>query len=146
MNQNRVGIVIGITFIILGLMLQPASAGELEYDPVKIYAYQGDKNSTFGLEPAMCSAIFVTAMDQYVFNIVEGDSSRQTQTQMELYSTLTKIFNWARERDNINIAAYFHQVEFYMENMDTATALLHYDRCWYEGIALYGEYRSGLNN
>lgn len=122
MEQKLVGIIIGITFIILGLMLSPAHAAD-------------------GREPAMCSAVFVTAMDQYIARSVAGDESPQNTANIELYSVLVRIFNWARVRDNIHSGAYAEQVEFYMENMDTATALLHYDRCWHEGVALYREWR-----
>ena len=125
MEQRQIGIIIGITFIILGLMLQPASAGD-------------------GREPAMCSAVFVTAMDQYVAQAVEQTASGEDNTKatlyVEHYSALVKLFNWKRVRDNINLAAYTHQVKFYMKNMNTATALLHYDRCFKEAVEIYGEW------
>ena len=144
MEQRRVGIVLGITFVILGLMLQPAKAeNEIEFDTPEIIKYAGEPdktNGSFGREDAMCSALYITAVDQLAANIRDKINVKANTAGLEFYSMLARIMKWKQTKERISRSAYSSQVAFYMENLDVPTALLHYNRCWHRVNAVYAEY------
>ena len=151
MEQKRVGIVLGVTFIIIGLMLQPSQASEaaaIEHDQPKITHFDhsvaagGD-----GREDAMCTALYASVLDQLMKNIQDGIDVDKNTAGLEYYALLQRIVHWEQVRIRMNAAAYTHQVEFYLSKMDTALALLHYDRCWHRVNVIYADYKKDkLNN
>ena len=109
--------------------------------------------STFaadGREDAHCSAIFVAASEYFQVKADEKheeiEDAFRAAKQLDLHKSLTKIFEWERKRVDINRDAYLDQVEFYYDKLDTPTALLHYDRCFRRGLAIYTEYRKDVSN
>jgi len=98
-----------------------------------------------GREDAHCSAIFLAATEHFQANADQihdtlEDTFRAAK-QLDLHKSLFQMFEWERARTGINLDAYLHQSEFYYDKLDTATALLHYDRCYWRGVNIYKEYR-----
>lgn len=143
MEQQKVGIILGITFIILGLMLQPAKAiDEIEFDKPKIKYF--DKSTVApgdGREDAMCSALYISAVDQMSKNVQAGIDVDKNTAGLEFYSMLQRIMHWKQVQIRMNGAAWASQVEFYTKKMDSPLALQHYNRCWHRVNKLYAEYQ-----
>ena len=99
-----------------------------------------------GREDAMCTAIYTLAVEQYEERVEakEGNEERQWRDEsfLEYYTALGKIIIWEQQRNQIHAGAYNVQTMWYIVNMDTATALLHYDRCFRRTLKIYVEYRN----
>jgi len=97
-----------------------------------------------GREDAHCSAIFIAATEYFQVKADEKyddiNEAFKAARQVDLHRSLSQMFEWERERTNINLDAYLHQVEFYYDKLDTSTALLHYDRCYWRGLDIYRDY------
>ena len=87
----------------------------VEHDVPVIMDYVEERPATYGLEDAMCSAIY---MAEYA------------ETGSKWMKARINLLEWKRYTDQIHHASYAVQVEFYRKNLDTATVLLHTSRCW----------------
>jgi len=143
--NKQVNIMLGMGFVILTLMIQPVKASELsavERDVPKItYLDKSTIPVGDGREDAMCSALYITAIDQFAKNIQDDIDVDKNTAGLEYYNLLNRIVNWQQIRISMNASAYAHQVEFYMNKMDTSLALLHYDRCWHRVNVIYAAYK-----
>lgn len=102
-----------IILLIVIMILAPISFGS--------NLYSHDRND------AMCSAIYITAFKQ---------------TGEPIYRSRIKLFEWQKHDGNIHLRTYTNQVDFYLENLDTSTALLHWDRCRNRMFEIYADYKA----
>ena len=112
------------------------------------YANEGNKNDM------MCMAIYFTAYKQYDAELNEIKTSDSAdlgramilQIHLEHYSPRIALFQWQYHRGDANSKQRFNLfVDRYVKEIDTATALLHWDRCEHRTDVLYSEYLTSKN-
>ena len=107
-----------------------------------------------GRNDMMCMAIFKTAFEQFGAEqtaLEQNDTANnkdlsraiELERQLKYYANRINLIRWkAKQEDRYGKTVFDNFTERYMNDMDTATALLHYDRCEFRVWEVYAEYKA----
>jgi len=102
----------------------------------------------------MCTAVFITAQAQAIYNLGEAakakdsNEARIQDLHRKYYGTRVALLNWSLENSNptsYDLTRYTNFAQRYADEMDTATALLHLDRCERRIFVLWTAYMEKKN-
>ena len=115
------------------------------------------KASDDGRNDMMCMAIFKTAFEQYgaeqialeereTVSTADFNRALELEGHLKHFSNRVALFRWkANLEDRYGKTVFDNFTERYMRDLDTATALLHYDRCEHRVFEVFAEYKAARN-